>query len=220
MNGVDESLETALAQIRSADARIQNQGVDGMIRIGSEAVSALLPLLADTDSGVRSQATYALARIADPAATEAFRRGPRDPDERVRAYAAQGLAAIGAPDALQACVETLNDAPDELHLDRTPAVEALGAMGIDAVRPVLDRMMDADETTRLRAQRALEEIVNRRHGFRAGEGFPSRETEAAASALWSANGGYDYAAGEVHRRDSVAKWRRWLEEAALSEPAK
>lgn len=202
----NETLKTALAQLRSDDVLVQNEGVASVIRIGADAVPALLPFLGDESAIRRSQAMYALARIADPGTAEAFQRGLEDQDERVRAYAAVGLARIGHPNAGVACLQTLNDAPGEAHLDMTPSVQALGEMGISVVPALLDLLMNEDEFTRLHAQRALELILNRRHGLGLGQGPEAEE-------VWQTNGNYNYATDAAARAASVVKWRRWLETA-------
>jgi hypothetical protein len=83
-------------------------------------------------------------------------------------------------------------------------------MGLPAVPPLLDRMMSGDGMIRLHARRALERIVDRRHGFVPGRGYPTPAAEEAARAEWRANGDYDDEAGEAARAASVAAWRRWL----------
>src|SRR5947209_2552838 len=92
----------------------------------------------------------------------------QSPDEHTRAMAAQGLVRLKHPDALSACLRTLNDDPDPLHLDVTPSVVSLGEMGLKAVGPLLDLMDDPNEQARLHAQRALESILSHRQGFVAG----------------------------------------------------
>ena len=209
-DSLNRSLRTALAQLRSEDVRTQNKGVEAITRIGAAAVPELLPLLDDKSAGLRAQTMYALAQIAVPEAAEAFQHGLHDTDERVRAYAATGLARIAHDEALSACIRTLNDAPDEMHLDITPSVHALGEMGMRAVPPLLDLMLHDDEMTRLHAQRALELIISRRFGFQPGQGFPTKENEEQSRATWLANGDYDYAADAANRAAAVEKWRHWL----------
>jgi len=116
-------------------------------------------------------------------------------------------------DTVESLIRRIDDDPDELHPDITPSVRALGAIGLAAVEPLLDLLLRADELTRLRAQRALEAILARRHGFRAGQGFPSAADEDAMRAEWNANGAYDYAADPHARTESVAMWRKWLASA-------
>jgi hypothetical protein len=118
---------------------------------------------------------------------------------------------------LQAALRTLNVGADPLHADRTPAVEALGRMGLRAVPALLDRLVDENEMTRLRAQRALELVLSRRHGFIPGRGFPSPACEAAMRAEWQTNGDYHYDAPATVRCAAVERWRAWLNTAR--EPA-
>lgn len=206
------TLIAALAALRSDDVLTQNQGVATAIQIGAEAVPGLLSLLDESGVG-RAQVMYALAQIGDTRAQQAFTAGLHDSDERVRAYAAQGLVAIGHSDAMAACLQTLNDSPDRLHLDRTPAVGALGAMGLKAVPSLLDLLMAEDRDTRMHTQRALELITARRHGSRPGQGFPNPQAEEAMRDEWRVNGDYQFDASRKLRAQAVAKWRRWLRTA-------
>lgn len=202
----------ALAALRSDDVLIQNEGVAAAIQCGEEAVPGLLALL--HEPGVsRAQVAYALAQIGDARAQQEFTTGLHDSDERVRAYAAQGLVRMGHPDAMAACLHTLNDAADELHLDRTPAVDALGGMGLQPVASLLDLLMDEDRNTRMHAQRALESIAAQRYGFRPGHGFPEPQAEAAMRDEWRANGDYQFDADRELRAQAVARWRQWLQTA-------
>jgi len=111
---------------------------------------------------------------------------------------------------LQAALRTLNVGADPLHADRTPAVEALGRMGLRAVPGLLDRLVDENEMTRLHAQRALELVLSRHHGFVPGHGFPSPAHEAAMRAEWQTNGDYQYDAPAAVRSAAVERWRAWL----------
>lgn len=205
-------LAAAIAALNSEDALTQNDGVERAIRIGSPAVPELLQVLGKA-VGNRAQVMYALSQIGDTRAASAFLAGLRDEDERVRAYAAQGLTRIGNPTAMAASIQTLNDAADELHLDMTPAVRSLGEMGLKAVPPLLDLLMNVDEMTRLHAQRALEMILSRRHGFIPAQGYSSSKAEEAMRSEWRDHGDYDYSADANARSASVAKWREWLEKA-------
>src|SRR5271155_405066 len=111
--------------------------------------------------------------------------------------------------ALSACLQTINDGPDELHGDITPSVLALGQMGLSAVPSLLDLLTHDDTMTRLHAQRALEIILERRQGYIRGKGQPEADGLGIRE-LWRANGDYDYSADAETRAASVSKWRRWL----------
>jgi HEAT repeat protein len=207
-----QTLPAFAIALRAADVRTQNEGVAAAIGLGAAAVPALLELLGEPGVA-RGQVAFTLAEIADGRARSAFVAGLSDADEQVRAQSARGLSRLGDPAALGACLGALNDDPDPLHLDRTPAVEALGAMGLAAVPGLLDLMAADDEMTRLRAQRALELVLGRRHGFQPGAGFPTPQAVAAMRAEWLANGDYDYAALEERRRAALDCWQRWLKTA-------
>jgi hypothetical protein len=196
----------------SADGARQNDGVAAAIGLGAAAVPVLLSLM--QEPGVpRAQLVYALSEIGDPRARPAFAAALADADEAVRAYAARGLARLGDAAALDACLAALDDAAGPAHQDRTPAVDALGEMGLAAVPGLLDRLLADSDMTRLHAQRALESVLDRRHGFEPGRGFATPQHEAAARAEWQANGDYDHAASATQRAAAVTLWRRWLETA-------
>ncbi len=204
-----ERLGTALVKLRAGDPLVQNEGVSEAVALGGAAVPGLMAVLDEPGDDTRAQAMFALSEIADARARDVFRRGLHDGDERVRSYAACGLGRLGDPDAVTALARTIGDAPDPLHADMTPSVDGLGRLGLGAVPSVLGLLMDPGELSRLRAQRALELIVSRRHGFRAGQGFPSPAAEEQMRAEWTANGDYRYDAASQDRAAAVAKWRAW-----------
>ena len=55
--------------------------------------------------------------------------------------AAQALHARKHPRALEACVRTIDDGADELHLDRTPAVRCLVEIGEPALAALFDVLL-------------------------------------------------------------------------------
>lgn len=110
---------------------------------------------------------------------------------------------------MKAYLKTLNDSADELHGDITPSVLALSEMGLRAVPSLLDLMTQGDKTTRLHAQRALELIMEKRHGYVRGKALPEKAAGLVREE-WRANGNYDYSADPESRAASIAKWREWL----------
>jgi len=189
-----------------------------MTNSGSNKFKAAVDDIASTDADVRAAAMDTLAGIAAGEAAPLFRQGLRDTDERVRSHAARGLVRIGHAEALAACLGTIDDNPDELHLDLTPSVHALGEMGIEAIAPLLDLMSSGERDTRMHAQRALEIIVARRFGFRPGQGFPDENAGSAAGRVWADNGGYDFSAKAEDRNASIVIWRRWLANVRSERP--
>ncbi len=203
-------LAGALAALCSPDVLAQNEGVAAAVKIGAAAVPGLLALL--KESGVsRAQVMYALALLGDRRAESAFTEGLGDDDERVRAYAAQGLARMGHSGGLTACLQTLNDAADPLHLDRTPSVEALSEIGLRAAPALLRLLLAEDELTRLHSQRALQGVLARCYGFRPGYGYPTPAAAEQADATWRDYGNYDYAADAPARARAAARLREWFE---------
>jgi hypothetical protein len=106
----------------------------------------------------------------------------------------------------------IDDDPDPLHGDVTPAGQALGAMGRDAVPALLGVLASEREVTRLRGQRAFEAVVCREHGFVPGQGFPGAEAEEAARADLVAIG-YAHDADPGAREAALDRLREWLARA-------
>jgi hypothetical protein len=114
------------------------------------------------------------------------------------------------PARIEELLARLNEAPDKLHSDSTPAVEALIAQGEAALAPVLQRMAADDEATRMRAQRVLEGITMASLGFQPGKGWPDASAEGRWRALWRSLGDLDWQSPAGQRAQSVALWQAWL----------
>jgi hypothetical protein len=112
-------------------------------------------------------------------------------------------------DEIAAHIRALDDDPDELHADMTPAVSALAEIGEPALPALLEPLAAPAELTRLHAQRALEGAIYRRHGFRPGRGFPEPDGEDAARRDLLEIG-YEYGAGEEERRAALQRLRAQL----------
>lgn len=106
-------------------------------------------------------------------------------------------------------VASINEQPDLLHGDRTPAVQALIRHGPAVLPQVLSLLEQDDEPTRMRAQRVLEGITQ----AWVQEHIPSRPlTQGSAQEwqrLWRANGSYDWRAPAASREEAVRLWRDW-----------
>jgi len=104
----------------------------------------------------------------------------------------------------------INADPDKLHSDYTPAVHRLIEIGDSALQSALDLVLSDDEMTRLRAQRVLEGVTMRMHGFQFGQGWASAQGSADWERLWNSLGDLDYKAPLESRLQSVKWWREWL----------
>ncbi len=125
-------------------------------------------------------------------------------DEQVRAAAAVELATRGHPHALEASLRTLDDAPEIAHADTTPAVWSLAAMGLPALRALLDAMAADAPMTRLHAGRAAMEITRRRFGHD-GRAWPDGAYPRWAD-FWR-DIDYVYDAPPAHRAASIGRLR-------------
>jgi hypothetical protein len=115
-------------------------------------------------------------------------------------------------DDIRRAIAALDEDPDPMHIDRTPAVRELSAMGLRAVEPLTGPLLSGDQDTRLRAQRAWEGIVYARHGFVGGQGFPDDAAEQAAVADLR-EVGYSFEDGPQDREAAVGRLREWAARA-------
>lgn len=115
-------------------------------------------------------------------------------------------------DDVRRAIAALDEDADPMHLDHTPAVAELAAMGMRAVGPLTEPLASDNEETRMHAQRAWEGIVYGRHGFVGGQGFPSAEAEAAAVAELR-EVAYSFEDGPEERAAALERFRAWLARA-------
>ena len=115
-------------------------------------------------------------------------------------------------DEIRRLVAALDEDPDPLHGDRTPAAHALVGHGLAALPAVFDVLEGEDaEITRLRAQRVLEGVSRAWVAERTPTRPLARADLRAWEALWRENGPYDWRAPAPERAAAVANWRAWLE---------
>jgi hypothetical protein len=109
-------------------------------------------------------------------------------------------------------VQKIDENPDRLHADVTPAVLQLMDLGLPGAKAVLE-LLDAPEwLTRIRVQRVIEGVVMRRNGWQPGQGYPEpHEGQEKVATVLASNGSYNAKAPSEHRREAIAKWRQWIE---------
>jgi hypothetical protein len=107
-------------------------------------------------------------------------------------------------------IASLDDDPDPLHGDQTPAVRRLADIGLPAVAPLAAPLLADGSMTRLHAQRAWESIVYARHGFVPGRGFPDDAAEETVGSV-IAHVGYDFQQPAAEREAAVARMRDWAQ---------
>jgi hypothetical protein len=114
----------------------------------------------------------------------------------------------------------INDDPDILHADYTPAVHELVQVGEPALAPTLELMLSDDRHTRMRAQRVLEGVTLVQHGFVFGQGWKEDQGEKRHRKFWSELGKLDYDAPPDKRAAGVAMWKKWLAGRVRASPVK
>lgn len=107
---------------------------------------------------------------------------------------------------IQNALSRLDDDPDLLHFDHTPAVHELTVLGEPALEPTLPYLLSDNPDTRLHAKTAIDGILDKMHGFVGGRG-------------WTTPGG-EQKCRDLHRRlwDGGAA-NVWVHEATKSERA-
>lgn len=108
---------------------------------------------------------------------------------------------------IQQQLALLDEHPDKLHLDRTPAVGRLIELGERALVPLVDHLVHSDWMHRQRAQRAVEGITRRAFGFD-GNAWPEGALDRWMA--WWSEIGYDARGDEPARTSAVERLRTWL----------
>ena len=165
-------LSAWIAQLKDKDAQKRNEATQSISQLGIQArpaLKALVPLLGDTDVGVRYNAAGALAAIG-PDAVGPLKDALKDANADVRQTAAYGLGLLGpaAHDAADALAALLKD--DKEALVRQAAAQSLGQLGPEvksAVPALAAAVKDANPDVRA--------------GGGGGAGRPRRRRRAAAA---------------------------------------
>lgn len=126
----------------------------------ARAVESLIEALNDSNQWVRIVAAEALGQIGDPAATEALIYALDDISIWVRRASVVALGQIGDSLAISPLIERLlrppnSEWPEELH---AVIAKALGAIGGQAVKALIDTLEDPDIWISSAAARALGQI--------------------------------------------------------------
>ncbi|MCX5772024.1 MAG: HEAT repeat domain-containing protein, partial [Candidatus Hydrogenedentes bacterium] len=153
---------------------------EGLARLGTPGVEALVACLKDPNKGVRWSAALALSTLGDTRAVEPLVAWLKDEDENMRARAAEALRALKyEPATPEARVAFLIAKQDWKHvvlegdaavapmiaclkdLDervREAAAETLGKLGPSAVDPLIACLKDKNESVRKAAAQALKQL--------------------------------------------------------------
>src|SRR5262249_20328998 len=118
----------------------------------------------------------------------------------------------GQPKArVEDLVKHINENPDFLHGDYTPAVWELIKIGLPSLKyGVLELLLSNNPEERIRAERVLTGVSMEVIGLRLGSGPKDPSLETKWRDLWKANGSYDWSGSAESRGQSVIKWRQWV----------
>ncbi len=146
--------------LSSDDPKARAIAVEGIGRkIKAAARDDLLPMLADSDPGVRSAAVAAISAMKKPDDTERLRQmAVADPDQTVRAQALRGLALGDREGLLEAGRTALGDTYLGARLAGLALLEKCGA---EAVPLLTEQAHGADLFVALRAAVALNKLGTR-----------------------------------------------------------
>lgn len=174
-----EELHQLAAELSCGDDERAEAAVKKLVDLGQPAVPALIELLTahrdggqDEEVDARWWAVRALAEFRGEEAVKALIEALRDPEPSVRQGAALALRKQAARQSVPALVAALDD-PDYLtgHL----SVDALVAVGEEAVPALMEVMETGSHAARVNAVRALAMIGDQRAIpvlFKALEGGP------------------------------------------------
>jgi hypothetical protein len=125
------------------------------------------------------------------------------------------------PDAsakrVQELLAKLDDNPDILHFDYTPAVSELIELGEPAIEPTFAYLLSDNEATRLHAERATDGAMMTMHGFVRGRGWSNPDGEQVWKRLCATLWDYEamgrkqvYEAPIEARRAYIERVKQWL----------
>lgn len=129
------------------------------------------------------------------------------PEESIRSNAASQLCKMKHPMAVAACIRTINDLPDINHLDYTPSVHCLVAIGKPAVLPLTELLFSAEEDTRWRAYKAIETIT---FNMWSKPNSKNKHKELDKWREWWKGIDLNYNGSPDEKKEAVKKLKAWL----------
>ena len=156
--GSQDSVTALLGELISGDEDRAEAAARQLAAAGDAVLPALQPLLGSELSDQRWWAVRTVAQMDAPR-VEWLIRALADPSAEVRAAAALGLSGHPVPEAASALVTALQDDDGIVAI---LAVNALSAIGQDAVPALLEAYPKLDQRGRIAAMRALADLRDHR----------------------------------------------------------
>ncbi len=127
------------------ETSVCNAVVAALGTIGKPALEDVTKRLADSHDSARRVFTAAVAQIADSASVHVLLRCLSDSDLDVRMVASAGLGRIGDARAIDPLARLAQDKTSPYPSGRSAALRALGAIGGDRARDVVERIAGGDD---------------------------------------------------------------------------
>ena len=156
----DQRAKALVNQLGDREVSRRTKAADGLVKMGPEAVDALIQGLADENLQIREMSIWTLSEIKTPTdrVVPAIITSLADPEETVRVVGSVALQGIGEP-AVPYLIDALTTAPSaDIRLN---AAYALGEIGtpLDTIIPVLIKALtDVEWNVRRLVVRALVNI--------------------------------------------------------------
>ena len=155
----DQQIKTLVDQLGDRTAMRRTEAADALVKIGPEAVDALIHGLSNENSQIREMSAWTLSEIKTPAAriVPALISVLTDPSENLRVVGSVALQNVGEP-AVPYLIEALAADTAEIRLN---AAYALGEIStpLDTILPALiNTLTDPEWNVRRLVVRALATI--------------------------------------------------------------
>lgn len=155
----EQQIKTLVNQLGDRAAVRRTEAADALVKIGPEAVDALIQGLSDENPQIREMSAWTLSEIRTPAAriVPALISVLTDPDENIRVVGSVALQNVGAP-AVPYLIDALTADAAAIRLN---AAYALGEIGtpLDTILPALiTALTDPEWNVRRLVVRALATI--------------------------------------------------------------
>ena len=156
-----QQAKTLVSQLGETEVSRRTEAADGLVKMGPEAVDALIEGLSDENPQIREMSVWTLSEIKIPAArvVPAIITSLTDPEETIRVVGSVALQNIGEP-AVPYLIDALTAPSSEIRLN---AAYALGEIGtpLDTIVPALiASLTDPEWNVRRLVVRALVRIGN------------------------------------------------------------
>ena len=155
----EQQIKTLVSQLGDRAAARRTEAFKALVKLGPEAVDALIHGLSDENPRIREMSVWTLSEIKTPAAriVPALISVLTDPDENIRVVGSVALQNVGKP-AVPYLIDALTADAAEIRLN---AAYALGEIGIplDTILPALiNTLTDPEWNVRRLVVRALATI--------------------------------------------------------------